>query len=419
MRILFGGTQATREETWTPSSSSFPEDLNILVPSSPPNTGNTQNDVQQETFEENGMEEPMANVRRKRPCPSKSKRDVRNGKFDENLERLVNVLEQESKHDCTCVLNQDRDGAQVINNILVFGHAPYQGKRTKIERPPELTMDPTGLPRLNNRVQEERMHFQEVAALQTNLTMSESLQTTSSSENAPSVHLPTAKWWVAFDLYQWERFWYTLPRLQATIAMQNHFKSLDDDVILASSIKTGTALIKALVPSIMANRILTNEQDPLLTNHPNVLMPSLEFKISRENPTPNLSEMLSSRLFRTHVPYRELPESIKNSKCRIVYQSRSLKDTFVSMRPFLITLISDEEGPFPIEEACENFFDGVSAFGPFFDHALEYWKVSLEKPNKILFLTYEEMKHDPKRQVKRLAEFLGRPFEREEERGRV
>ena len=81
------------------------------MPSSPPDIGNTQNDVQQETFEENGMEELMTNVRRKRPCPSKSKRDVRNGKFDENLERLVNVLEQESEHgttmeECIAILKQ-------------------------------------------------------------------------------------------------------------------------------------------------------------------------------------------------------------------------------------------------------------------------------------------------------------------------
>ncbi|XXG62393.1 hypothetical protein AAC387_Pa05g0758 [Persea americana] len=248
---------------------------------------------------------------------------------------------------------------------------------------------------------------------------SSTFQTTGSSESAPFVHLPRGKWWGAIDLYQWEGFWYTLPPLQATIAMQNHFKSLDDDVILASSLKTGTTWMKALILSIMADRILTDEQDPLLTNHPQVLIPSLEFTIYSENTTPNLSEMPSPRLFATHVPYRALPESIKNSKCRIVCMSRSPKDTFVSLWHFLKTLVSREEGPFPIEEAFESFCCGVHLFGPFFDHVLEYWTASLEKPDKILFLNYEEMKHDPKGQVKRLAEFLGRPFEREEEADKV
>lgn len=275
------------------------------------------------------------------------------------------------------------------------------------------------------------MHCGGAASVETNLTMShpsfERLQTTNSSEKAHFAHLPIEKWWDAVDLYQWEGFWYPLPFLQATIAMKNHFKALDDDVILASSMKTGTTWIKALIPCIMAPRILTNdstpfqdEQDPLLTNHPNALMPSLEVKIYRESPTPNLSEMLSPRLFRTHLPYRTLPESIKKSACRVVYMSRNPKDTFVSLWHFLNTARrSDEEGPFPIERAFESFSNGVHASGPFFDHVLEYWKESLERPEKILFLNYEEMKHDPKGQVKRLAEFLGRPFEKEEEVDKV
>ncbi|RWR83745.1 cytosolic sulfotransferase 12-like protein [Cinnamomum micranthum f. kanehirae] len=225
----------------------------------------------------------------------------------------------------------------------------------------------------------------------------------------------------AIDLYQWEGgFWYTLPRLQATIAMQNHFKAHDDDVILASSMRTGTTWINALIPCIMAPRVpsLEKEQEPLFTNHPNALTPSLEIQIYTESPTPNLSEIPSPRLFRTHLPYQALPESVKKSDCRIIYMRRNPKDTFVSMWHFKNTARSDEEGSFPIEEAFESFCD-VHPFGPMFDYVLEYWKVSLEKPGKILFLNYEEMKHDPKRQLKRLAEFLGRPFDKEEDVDKV
>ena len=135
MGILFGGTQATGEETWTPSFGSFLEDLNIHMPSSQPDIGNTQNDVQQETFEENGMEELMTNVRRKRPCPSKSKRDVRNGKFDENLERLVNVLEQESKHgttmeECIAILKQ-MPNIQERSRLYFFATRAFKDKENR------------------------------------------------------------------------------------------------------------------------------------------------------------------------------------------------------------------------------------------------------------------------------------------------
>ena len=48
--------------------------------------------------------------------------------------------------------------------------------------------------------------------------------------------------------------------------------------------------------------------------------------------------------------------------------------------------------------------------GPFWDHVLKYQKTSLERPQKIMFLKYEDLKRDPRGQVKKLAEFMGRPF---------
>lgn len=52
---------------------------------------------------------------------------------------------------------------------------------------------------------------------------------------------------------------------------------------------------------------------------------------------------------------------------------------------------------------------------PFWDHVLNYWKGSLEDPKHVLFVRYEELKTEPSVQLKRLAEFLGCPFTKEEE----
>ncbi|KAJ8639129.1 hypothetical protein MRB53_015823 [Persea americana] len=98
MGILFGGIQARGEETWTPSSASFPEDLNTRMPSPPPHIDNTQNNAQ-ETFEDISTEELMTNARRKRPCPSRSRRDVRKNQIDENFEHLVIILEDDRKEE--------------------------------------------------------------------------------------------------------------------------------------------------------------------------------------------------------------------------------------------------------------------------------------------------------------------------------
>ncbi|KAF5959287.1 hypothetical protein HYC85_000496 [Camellia sinensis] len=125
--------------------------------------------------------------------------------------------------------------------------------------------------------------------------------------------------------------------------------------------------------------------------------------------------MPSTRLFHTHFPYSALPDSIKNSECKIVYITRNPKDTMVSMWHFFNSVRTPEQGPYPFDKAFESFCDGLYPFGPFFDHVLEYWEVSLKKSDKILFLRYEEIKRDPKGLVKRLASFLGRPFVNEEE----
>ncbi|XP_012847838.1 PREDICTED: cytosolic sulfotransferase 5-like [Erythranthe guttata] len=41
---------------------------------------------------------------------------------------------------------------------------------------------------------------------------------------------------------------------------------------------------------------------------------------------------------------------------------------------------------------------------------VEYWAKSKKRPDKILFVKYEELKTEPKRHVSKIAEFLGRPY---------
>lgn len=93
MKILFSGTQARGEDIWTPSSETFPKDLNNDQSSPSPNMVNTQVMAPLEIPEERGEEDLMANVRRKRPCPSQSRKEAKNKKFDDSFERLVVALE--------------------------------------------------------------------------------------------------------------------------------------------------------------------------------------------------------------------------------------------------------------------------------------------------------------------------------------
>ena len=75
-----------------------------------------------------------------------------------------------------------------------------------------------------------------------------------------------------------------------------------------------------------------------------------------------------------------------------------------------------EDAPIPIQEAFELFYKGITPGGPFWEHVLGHWKASFERPERVLFIKYEELKEDPTFHLRRLAEFLGCPFSEEEER---
>lgn len=225
--------------------------------------------------------------------------------------------------------------------------------------------------------------------------------------------LPKKPFWELIDLYQWEGFWYLPQEIERVISFQSQFEARDDDVFLTSSMKTGTTWLKALCASIMLPQGEGQEEDILAQNNPHIYAPNMY----DSNFDPSVYP--SPRLLSTHVPYSLLPHSIKKKECKIVYITRSPKDTLVSFWHFANGILRPNQEPYPLEKAFESFCDGVLPYGPFFDHLLEYWKASLEMPDKVLFLKFEDLKRDPKEQVKKLASFLGKPFENEDQVDKV
>ena len=200
---------------------------------------------------------------------------------------------------------------------------------------------------------------------------------------------------------------------------QKHFQARDDDVILASFMKTGTTWLKALCRSILQRkRHSTGDEDKeeeeekdededfLKKTYTGLSVTTLESYGYIGNPHPDLSTIPSLRLFHTHMAYTLLPPSIKNSECKIVYITRNPKDTLASLWHFMNSYTSSEKEPYPFDKAFESFCHGVHPWGPFWDHVLQYWKANLERAHKIMFLKYEDLKRDPRGQVKKLAEFM-------------
>ncbi|KAM4097140.1 hypothetical protein ACJW30_08G158100 [Castanea mollissima] len=70
---------------------------------------------------------------------------------------------------------------------------------------------------------------------------------------------------------------------------------------------------------------------------------------------------------------------------------------------------------FHLEDAFEFFCEGLSPYGPYWDHLLGYWRASLESLEGILFLKCEDLKNESIYWVKKMAQFMGYPFSFEED----
>ncbi|CAH8343972.1 unnamed protein product [Eruca vesicaria subsp. sativa] len=220
-------------------------------------------------------------------------------------------------------------------------------------------------------------------------------------------------------LYNYQECWYYSATLQGILNFQRNFKPQDSDIIIASFPKSGATWLKALTVSLFerSKHYPSSYVDhPLLSNNPHALVQSLEANLYLNSQTPDLTTNLSSpRMFSTHMPFLSLQETIKDSPCKIVYLCRDVKDALVSRWFFRCSYLGKEVDRHVLESMFESFCSGVSFYGPFWDHVLSYWRGGLEEPSRVLFMRYEEMKEDPCGQLKRLAEFLGCPFTKEEE----
>ncbi|KAG5234934.1 flavonol sulfotransferase [Salix suchowensis] len=196
---------------------------------------------------------------------------------------------------------------------------------------------------------------------------------------------PRVQWWGYY-----EGFWYHSMFFEGIISAQDHFIPQSTDIFITSSPKTGTTWLKALTFAICTrSRLSGSSASALLTKMPHDCVPVMEYHLA-QNPMKRDSAV---PLVSTHIPYSSLPKSVVSSCCKMIYICRDAKDAF----------------------AFELFCSGISGYGPYWDHVLGYWRASLEFPEKVLFLTYEEMKKDTAAHVKKLAEFMGCSFTLEEE----
>ncbi|KAL3511012.1 hypothetical protein ACH5RR_030413 [Cinchona calisaya] len=195
-----------------------------------------------------------------------------------------------------------------------------------------------------------------------------------------------------------------------------NFQAQDSVVLVASHPKCGTTWLKSLTFALLNRHRFppSNKNHPLLTKNSHQLVPSLEVRVDPNNPIHDIISVPADtslmRFICSHLPYVSLPKSCQDSGCKIVYICRNPKDTFVYLWHHMNKLRIYNKRAIGLEEASDMFCRGVTMMGPFWDHVLSYWKESLERPGKVLFLKYEEIREQPEFQVRRTAEFIWCPF---------
>ncbi|KAL0984495.1 hypothetical protein UPYG_G00142240 [Umbra pygmaea] len=179
------------------------------------------------------------------------------------------------------------------------------------------------------------------------------------------------------------------------------FRPDPSDILIATYPKAGTTWVQEIVDLLRHNgdaeatsRAPTPERFPFLEIH---YPPPIPSGLSR------LKNMDPPRVIKTHLPFQLVPKGFWENKCKTIYVARNAKDNLVSYYHFdKMTLIQPEPGPW--DGYILKFMKGELAWGSWYDHVKGYWKE--RKKNNILYVFYEDMKENPRREVERIMHYL-------------
>ncbi|XP_060636544.2 sulfotransferase 1C1-like isoform X2 [Anolis sagrei] len=180
-----------------------------------------------------------------------------------------------------------------------------------------------------------------------------------------------------------------------------NFKARPDDLLICTYPKAGTTWIQEIVDMVQHGgdlqkcaRAPIHERMPFIE----MFLPKLNFSGVEE-----ANAMASPRTLKSHLPVQLLPPSFWEQKSKIIYVARNAKDNVVSYFHFhRMNKTMPEPGTW--EEFLETFIAGKVALGSWFDHVRGWWEAKDRHP--ILYLFYEDMKEDPGREIRKVAEFL-------------
>ncbi|XP_053576077.1 sulfotransferase 1 family member D1 [Bombina bombina] len=180
----------------------------------------------------------------------------------------------------------------------------------------------------------------------------------------------------------------------------DEFETRPDDLLIATYPKAGTTWVSEIVDMIYNDGDLQKCRRDAIYNR----VPYMEFRLPGiPSGVEQLNAAPSPRLIKTHLPFQLMPESFWQNNCKVIYVARNAKDVAVSYY-FFHKIVKDLPDPGPFDEFLNEYTDGKVGYGSWYDHVKGWWEK--RQDYRILYLFYEDLKENPKREIQKILNFL-------------
>ncbi|XP_067680681.1 sulfotransferase 1B1-like [Haliotis asinina] len=169
----------------------------------------------------------------------------------------------------------------------------------------------------------------------------------------------------------------------------------DDDVLIAAYPKCGTHWLWEIVTMLRAGNAEYQKEAKEVAM---LGMPKYE----------RADELPSPRVLNSHLHFRHLPDKLVEKKIKTIFIMRNPKDVSVSFYCFMNGMKTSFSFDGTYSEYLELFLEGKVSSGDYVDYVKDWLQVKEDHPDlPMLTLFYENLKRDPVKNIRTVADFLG------------